>query len=97
MCCGLNYRVQGGLVRQSMMKDAVRLVMKRLWPQIEKYLQLTRNDPDERRQPQRFVPPGFLFTCRAGRHRSVGLMVLRLVSEHEQQLTQLLNSNGIAI
>ena len=81
-CSGMNPRVLAGLVRQPRWNELVTTILQRLWPRIRDYLSgLVRGE-----DPDRLAPPGFVFTCRAGRHRSVGTYVACLVFFESQSL-----------
>ena len=81
-CSGMNPRVLAGLVRQPRWNELVTTILQRLWPRIKDYLSgLVRGE-----DPDRLPPPGFVFTCRAGRHRSVGTYVAGLVFFESQSL-----------
>ncbi|MCP4239280.1 MAG: hypothetical protein GY772_01850 [bacterium] len=74
-CSGFNIRVMNGLVRSRAFEPVMFHILEGLWPRINTYLDMVGTAMAEGRgmEARRIVPPRYLITCRAGRHRSVGV------------------------
>ncbi|MCP4240172.1 MAG: hypothetical protein GY772_06385, partial [bacterium] len=78
-CSGYNIRVMQGLVRSRAFEPVIKHILSGLWPRIWTYLDMLEQCEREDRldsEGNRIVPPRYTITCRAGRHRSVGITLL---------------------
>ncbi|MCP4240763.1 MAG: hypothetical protein GY772_09405, partial [bacterium] len=78
-CSGYNIRVMQGLVRSKAFEPVIKHILSGLWPRIWTYLDMLEQAERDGRldtEGNRIVPPRYTITCRAGRHRSVGITLL---------------------
>ncbi|MCP4244379.1 MAG: hypothetical protein GY772_27860 [bacterium] len=78
-CSGYNIRVMQGLVRSRAFEPVIQHILSQLWPRIWTYLDMLEQCERDGRlheEGNRIVPPRYTITCRAGRHRSVGITLI---------------------